>query len=146
MSTATQPVDEFLTDCQECQTNFTRKMNELFQNPGALKSLEAYGELTQAGGLDTLSQDMKKVLTDDCKGEFVNIDKWDNSLKERVRQKLVEAINDPVKRPVRFSWELYHGDYDDVVIQTTATHFSMKFLSPWNKVSYDGQGNIIQHV
>lgn len=147
MSTASQPVDQFLTDCKESQTNFTRRMNALFEQPWTLPSLypDVIAELRIADGLDKLSDKIKAVLSG-AEAEFVNIDKWSNALKEQVRKKLVEAIDDPVKRSVRFSWELYHGDTDNVVIQTTAEQFSIKFLSPWKNVSYDGRGNVIQYV
>jgi len=146
MPTFSTTGEEFLTQMTEGQTPFTKRMNDLFANPGALKTQfpSEYRILQTPGGLDKISAEIRDLLKQSDE-EFVNIDGWPAEQKEQVRRKLVQAIDED--RAIRFSWELYRGEYEavEIVDPGPVDRITITLRSPWKKVKLEGS-TFVQRV
>ena len=146
MPTFMTTAEEFLKEMREAQTPFTRRMNELFAQPGGLKKEfpKEYETLRAPGGLDRLSAGLKDLLMQ-IDEEYTAIRSWPAEQKEQLRLKLVDAIDQ--NRTVHFSWELYRGEHEitEIVDPGPGRGISITFRSPWKKLRWEG-GNFIQQV
>jgi len=138
-------IKSFVEVLQTGKTDFSRVMDNLFLDPGALPEMypKEVQELRTRGGLDRLSNRLKELLHE-CQSEFPGIDQWPNDQKEQVRLKLVQAIDE--NRRVHFFWELYSGYYESsVIVDPGDGDIIMNFQSPQRLVRYDEAKNEI-HV
>ena len=114
-------IRKFIDALRSRETHFTEVADAIFRNPGPLASAPAasaaWAEFQNSGALGDLNTPLLAQKSPavaaflQTRGmspaEVAHIDKWDNGLKERIRDRLFRAIRD--NEPIKFYWELY-GD------------------------------------
>ncbi len=101
------------------RTKITKALDTLFADPGRLRSDPNFAEMQKEAAadgnahFDSLPTWAKKRLESFLNAKdharlCAHIDAWPNDQKEKVRKKLVQAIDE--NRRVRFFWELHRGE------------------------------------
>ncbi|MBI5114980.1 hypothetical protein HZA56_00740 [Candidatus Poribacteria bacterium] len=112
------------------QTDATKAMDLLFAQPAAVASHPEYNTLITPGGLNTLSPGIRAMLGD----EADHMEQWPDAQMERMRQKLVQSIQE--NRPVHFFSRLYYGASEelDILDPDGKGEITITFLSPAGRV------------
>ncbi len=137
---------EFLEARNTGKTNIAKVLDGLFGNPSAFRNHQLFGLLNTPRAFDgSLPQDVRAFLSawGLSEKELNHIDDWPGSQKEKIRRKLIDAIQAQANRPVQFFWKLNHGTSEetDIVDPDANGGITITFRSPWNNVfvSTDGQ-------
>jgi hypothetical protein len=142
------PITKFIKTLRTRKTDITRSLDEIFDMTyrDELKNDPNIDRFKNtADVLNTLPQWARDVLQrpprpgiirDPVSDEEIDhINDWPDDQKERVRLKLVEAIDND--RGVHFFWELYRGDVEHVAIDDPASgeDLNIIFYSPYDNIT-----------
>ncbi len=122
--------DEFNEFVATGQSPATKTLNVLFASPAALKEHDEYPNLIKPGALNNFSDGLKALLGNEAE----NMAKWPGDQMERMRQKLVYAIDN--NKPVHFFSKLYNGEAEEIEFQDPDAqgHITITLRSPWKNV------------
>ncbi len=141
---------KFLEARRTGKTDVTRALDSVFTSPGHLQGDEP-ALFTWLSGAHALDQPLTPEARNFLKGlqgglsmsdaDLDHIDDWPSNQKEKVRRKLVKAIEED--RNVKFVWKLHNGDTEltDREDPGPPGGITIKFRSPWNNVKLSATGD-----
>jgi hypothetical protein len=142
------PISKFIKTLRTRKTDITRSLDELFDmayrdellidpNIDTFKNTPNVLDILPQWARDILQRPPRPGIVRDpvSEEELDHIDSWPNEQKEKVRRKLVDAIDGG--RAVYFFWELYRGDVEHVGIDdvTSGECINITFFSPFDNIT-----------